>query len=164
MVLAKLVFAAALSAASALAADPLAEMAGSWRGTGWARQTPTGPQETLRCQIRNSYEAGTLTLTLAGQCIVPGRRLKIAGALTGTDGAERITGRWSNPDGGGSVRITGLQRGPIVAFTFTAKDPQTGRNLAQNVEWRLIDGTLRLRSTDRDDPTIMMSDVSFEKR
>lgn len=164
MVLAKLTFAVVLSAASALAADPLAEMGGTWQGAGWARETPTGPKETLRCKISNTYETGTLTLTLAGQCIVPGRRLKIAGELSGTKGAERITGRWSNPEGGGSVRITGLQRDAIVAFTFTAKDPETGRNLAQNIEWRLTDNTLRLRATDRDDPTIMMSDVSFEKR
>lgn len=163
MVLARLTCAAALIAASSLMADPLSEMDGTWRGTGWARQTPSGPQEALRCQIRNAYDQVTLTLTLSGECAVPGRRLKIAGLLTGTQGAEQITGRWSNPDGAGSVRITGLQRDPIVAFTFTAKDPETGRNLAQNVEWRLMDGTLRLRATDRDDPSIMMSDVSFAK-
>jgi hypothetical protein len=87
--------------------------------------------------------------------------LTIAGTLTGKEGAERITGRWSNPDGIGSVRIVGIQRDGIVAFNFRATDPTTGRDLAQNVEWRISEGTLRLRSTDRGDPSIMMSDITF---
>jgi len=81
--------------------------------------------------------------------------------LTASEGAEGITGRWSNPDGIGSVRIDGIQRDGIVAFNFNAADPATGRDLAQNVEWRVSDGALRLRSTDRSNPDIMMSDISF---
>lgn len=163
MFLAKITFLIALLAASAAGAEPLADMEGTWRGSGWARETPQGPQETVRCQITNSYDAATLTLTLSGQCVVPGRRLTVAGTLTGNDGAERITGRWSNPDGIGSARIMGIQRDDLVAFTFNATDPADGRDLAQNVEWRVNDGTLHLRSTDRDDPTIMMSDISFRR-
>ena len=148
-------------AASAGAAEPLADMDGTWRGSGWARETQQGPQETVRCQISNSYDSAALTLTLSGRCVVPGWRLSIAGTLTGSEGAERITGRWSNPDGIGSARVVGIQRDGIVAFNFTAYDPGTGRDLAQNVEWRVHDGTLRLRSTDRNDPNVMMSDISF---
>lgn len=153
----------ALLVAPPLAADPLSDMAGSWRGSGTARETPQGPPETVRCQIRNSYDDDTLTLTVEGQCVVPGRRLDISGTLTGTAGSERITGRWSNPDGIGSTRIVGLQRDNIVAFNFAATDPGTGRNLAQNVEWRVSEGALRLRSTDRANPDIMMSDIAFTR-
>lgn len=161
MVLPKFTFLIAKIAASAALSEPLADMEGDWRGSGWARQTLQGPQETLRCQITNSYDTPALTLTLSGQCVVPGRRLTISGTLVGSEGVERITGRWSNPDGIGSVRIAGIQRDGIVAFSFSATDPATGRDLAQNVEWRVSDGTLRLRSTDRSDPSILMSDITF---
>ncbi len=163
MFLSKITFMAAIIAASAATAEPLADMDGPWRGSGWARETQQGPQETLRCQVSNSYDRAALTLTLSGQCVVPGRRLTISGTLTGSESVERITGRWSNPDGIGSTRIVGIQRDGIVAFNFNAIDPATGRNVAQNVEWRVSDGTLRLRSTDRSDPTIMMSDIAFTK-
>lgn len=161
MFLSKITFMAVIVVASAAAAEPLADMDGTWRGSGWARETQQGPQETMRCQITNSYDTATLTLTLSGQCVVPGRRLTISGTLTGAEGVEQITGRWFNPDGIGSTRIVGIQRDGIVAFNFNATDPATGRNLAQNVEWRVSDQTLRLRSTDRSDPSIMMSDITF---
>lgn len=163
MFLSKTTFLIAMMAASTALSEPLADMEGTWRGSGWAKETQQGPQETVRCQITNRYDTSVLTLTLSGQCVVPGRRLTIAGTLTGSEGAERITGRWSNPDGIGSVRILGIQRDGIVAFNFRATDPATGRDLAQNVEWRVSDGALRLRSTDRRDPSILMSDINFER-
>lgn len=146
---------------SSAMAEPLADMVGTWQGSGWARETPQGPQESVRCKIRNKFDDASDTLTLSGQCVVPGKRISISGKLTGSDGAERITGRWSNPDGIGSVRVVGIQRDNFVVFTFTATDPATGRDLAQNVEWRISDGTLRLRSADRKNPSIIMSDISF---
>ncbi|MEJ6399417.1 hypothetical protein [Yoonia sp. 208BN28-4] len=161
MFLAKMSFMAAILAASAAFADPLAEMDGAWRGSGWARETLQGPQETIRCQIANSYDAAALTLTLTGQCVVPGRRLSLAGTLTGSEGQEQIFGRWSNPDGIGSSGIVGVQRNGIVAFNFDTVDPVTGRNIAQNVEWRVSENSLRLRSTDRSNPSVMMSDITF---
>ncbi len=163
MFLARITCLIAIFTASAAVAEPLADMEGTWRGSGWARETLDGPQETVRCQIANSYDAVTLTLTLSGQCVVPGRRLTMSGTLTGSDAEERISGRWSNPDGVGSVRIVGIQRDDVVAFNFNATDPATGRDLAQNIEWRVTGDTLHLRSTDRDDPSLMMSDISFSR-
>ncbi len=161
MFLSEMTFLIAMMAASTALSEPLADLHGTWRGSGWARETQQGPQETVRCQITNSYDTPALALTLSGQCVVPGRRLTISGTLVGSEGVERITGRWSNPDGIGSVRIVGVQRDGIVAFNFSATDPATGRDLAQNVEWRVLDETLRLRSTDRNDPSIMMSEITF---
>lgn len=163
MALPKITALVMITAASAATADPLADMKGTWRGSGWAREIPQGPQETLRCQITNSYNSASFTLTLKGMCAVPGRRLTLAGTLTGSDGVERITGRWSNPDGIGATRVVGVQRNGIVAFNFSAVDPATGRNIAQNVEWRVSDNSLRLRATDRKDPRIMMSDITFSR-
>lgn len=156
-------FLVAVLAAPVASADPLTDMQGTWRGGGWARETPQGPQETVRCTITNSYEEQTRTLTLSGKCVVPGRRLTISGILKGSADAERVTGRWFNPDGVGSTPIVGVQQDGIVAFNFSATDPATGQKLAQNVEWRVSDDALRLRSTDRNDPRIMMSDISFNQ-
>jgi hypothetical protein len=159
----ELMTALAVLAATPATADSLSQMGGTWQGTGWARETPQGPQETLRCRITNTYDAATLTLTLKGLCAVPGRRIDIGGRLSGTQGSTQVSGRWSNPDGIGSVPVSGLQRDGLVAFTFAATEIATGRDLAQNVEWRVSEGELRLRSTDRADPTIHMSDISFSR-
>jgi len=152
---------AALLIATPTLADPLSEMDGSWRGSGWARETPEGPKEAVRCQIRNSYDAATATLKINGKCAVPGRKLDISGTLTANDGAQGITGRWSNPDGLGSVRVRGQQRDDTVAFTYEATNPVTGKTHAQNVEWRVKDSTLRLVSADPEQPGLLMSDILF---
>ncbi|MEM7438543.1 MAG: hypothetical protein AAF393_03020 [Pseudomonadota bacterium] len=152
-----------LMIAAPATAQPLADMGGTWRGSGWARQTPDGPQETIRCRITNTYDTATLTLSVKGQCAVPGRKLTLSGTLVGQDGSEKITGRWSNPDGLGRTKVSGVQRDGLVAFTFRAKDPATGDDLAQNIVWRLFGDTLRLRATDRADPAIKMSEIEFTR-
>lgn len=148
---------------AAATAGPLAEMAGDWRGSGWAKETLEGPQEATRCQITNDYDVATATLTLSGQCVVPGRRLSVAGTLTAAEGTGRITGSWSNPDGIGRAAVVGIERDNIVAFNFNVFDPVTAQTVAQNVEWRVDDNALRLRSTDRRNPDIMMSDIAFSR-
>lgn len=144
-------------------AGPLADMAGSWRGSGWAKQTAQDPRETIRCQINNTFDAAQLKLTMSGVCAVPGRKLTLSGTLTGTPNAPRITGRWSNPDGLGSVRVVGVENKDIVAFTFSTLDLETGREISQNVEWRVSETALHLRSGDRNDTDIMLSDITFRK-
>lgn len=144
-------------------ADPLAEMAGEWRGAGWARETPQGPKEALRCRLSNTYDTKTLTLAVSGRCAAAGRKVNMSGTLQGTKGSDVLSGRWMNPDGAGSVRLRGVVKGKRVAFTFKAKDPNTGRDLAQNVEWVPLADGLHLRSTDRAQPDITMSDVKFTR-
>lgn len=163
MFLSRLVSLILLATGSMANAGVLSDMGGAWRGSGWAKETPQGPQETVRCQITNTYDDVSDTLTLVGQCVVPGRRFTMSGTLTVTEGSERITGSWSNPDGIGSARVVGVQQDGIVAFNFSALDPATGRNVAQNVELRVSDEASRLRSTDRQNPDIMMSDISFSR-
>ena len=149
-----------LLSGSALA-DPMAGMQGAWSGAGWARETLGGPQETVRCRLKNVYDANTLMIK--GRCVVPGRKLTLSGEIRREAGSEKITGHWFNPDGLGSVRINGVQRDDILAFTFRATDPETGRDIAQNVEWRVSSNGLRLRATDRTNPNAMMSDITFSR-
>lgn len=143
------------------AAEPLADMQGTWRGSGFARETSDGPKEAVRCRIRNVFSDGKLVVS--GQCVVPGRKIALAGEMKGKSGSDAVTGFWFNPDGLGSTRISGVQRDDLVAFTFSAKDPKTGVSVSQNVEWRVGPDSLRLRSSDRADPSIMMSDVRFTR-
>ncbi|MGH1575856.1 hypothetical protein [Planktotalea sp.] len=140
-------------------ADPLVEMQGDWSGSGWARETPTGPKEAVRCRLENSFDAGALTVS--GRCVVPGRKIALAGEMRAA--GSKISGHWFNPDGLGSVRISGVQQGDVIAFTFRAKDPDTGADIAQNVEWRVTGEGLHLRASDRADPSIMMSDITFAR-
>jgi hypothetical protein len=122
--------------------EPLARMQGAWAGSGWARETPQGPPETVRCRLENSFDDAAAALSITGQCVVPGRKMVMEGQIRGHAGSDRITGEWVNLNGIGSVGISGVQRGDIVAFTFRAKDPATGRDLAQNIEFRVSDGAL----------------------
>lgn len=144
-------------------AGPMADMAGSWRGSGWVKQTNDGPQESIRCQIENAFDAAHLKLTLSGICAVPGRKLTLSGTLSGSPNSARITGRWSNPDGLGSVRVVGVEQADLIAFTFSTRDPVTEREISQNVEWRVTDSSLHLRSGDRTDTDILLSDIIFRK-
>ncbi|MGB3553890.1 MAG: hypothetical protein WBA25_04535 [Jannaschia sp.] len=153
----------AVLAAAPAAADPLADMNGDWRGTGWAREVPGGTEEAVRCRLTNVYDGAAATLTVTGRCAAAGRKIDLSGTMTAEPGTDRLTGRWSNPDGPGSTGISGMVRNDIVAFTFRATDGATGRNLAQNVEWQVAPDKLRLRSTDRTDPDIMMSNIDFTR-
>ncbi|MEP5154933.1 hypothetical protein [Planktotalea sp.] len=157
----RVLIASLLLSGGAVVAEPLAHMQGAWRGSGFARETPSGPKEAVRCRINNAFADGTLVVK--GQCVVPGRKIALSGEMKGKSGSDTLTGFWFNPDGLGSTRISGVQRDDLVAFTFSAKDPKTGELVSQNVEWRVEAESLRLRSTDRADPSVLMSDVSFTR-
>ncbi len=146
---------------SAAWADPLSEMAGAWSGSGWARETLDGPKESIRCRLDNTYDADVIAIK--GRCAVPGRKLTLSGEIKRDGASDKISGHWFNPDGLGSVRISGVQRGDIIAFTFRAKDPETGHDIAQNVEWRVSPDALHLRAADRANPDALMSDIAFTR-
>ena len=158
-----LVTATALLMSATAQADPLTDMAGPWTGSGWARETVEGPREKVRCKLTNTFDKAAFTLTVSGKCVVPGRKLSLAGKLRGKAGSEQVTGRWFNPDGIGSTAINGIRRNSIIAFTFRATDPASGQVMSQNVEWRVEPEMLRLRATDRAQPDVMMSDMTFTR-
>jgi hypothetical protein len=139
-----------IAAALPALADPLPDMAGAWTGSGWARQTPGAPKEAVRCRLNNTYDAAARRLEIEGQCAVPGKRLKISGALIERD-AGRVGGYWSNPDGPGRTQISGQTQGDAVYFTFRATEPGTGRDLSQIITWRAAEGALSLRAVTRPD-------------
>lgn len=163
MLLPKITLFAIIMLSYPAAAEPIADLSGVWRGSGWAKETPKGPRETVRCRIENVYDNVTRRLKLSALCVVPGRKLKLSGSLQGKKGSEQISGRWSNPNGIGSVRVVGTQRGNIVSFTFKTTRAVNGRRHAQNVEWRISKDSLRLRSVERSDPNNSMSEISFSR-
>lgn len=147
--------------ASSAASDPLPEMAGAWSGSGWARQSPGAAKETLRCRLRNSYNAAKRRLDIEGQCAVPGKRLEIGGALImGNEG--RLSGHWRNPDGPGRTSISGQTQGDAVYFTFRANEPGTGLDISQIITWRVSDDALSLRAVTRSDRQ-EMSIIEFSR-
>ncbi len=156
------ILAAAVTAAALPAlADPLPDMAGVWTGSGWARQTPGGAKEAVRCRLTNTYNAAARRLEIDGQCAVPGKRLTIGGALIEGD-AGRVRGFWSNPDGPGRTQISGQTQGDAVYFTFRAKEPGTGRDVSQIVTWRAAGGALSFGAVTRADRADM-SKIEFSR-
>ena len=147
----------------AATADPFQAMSGKWSGSGWARKTTDGPQEATRCRLTNSYSATALELRFKGKCVAAGEKLTLSGKVTRNPADASIQGLWSNPDGLGQVKITGRHGADFILFTYRAKDPDTGQPIAQNVEWRIVDGQLQLRSVDRDQPNILMSEIFFDQ-
>lgn len=147
--------------ASPAAAETLADMAGPWSGTGTARETPTSPEETVRCRIDNTWQADRARLKVAGRCAVPGRSFDIDGTLVlGEDG--KVSGFWSNPDGPGQTAISGKAQGDAVYFTFRAKSPATGQDLSQIVTLSLKGDQLRLGTVTRDE-RIAIADILFAR-
>jgi hypothetical protein len=144
-------------------ADTLPALAGDWTGSGTAREVPEAEPDAIRCRITNTYAPERLELTMSGMCVAAGRRLDLSGTIRASDDSAAISGRWSNPDGLGNVRIAGHSGEDFVAFTYSAKDPDTGRQLDQNVELRLVGDGFRMRSVDRADRSISMSDITFTR-
>ena len=142
-------------------ANTLAALNGAWSGGGWARETPDRAQEALRYRLKNTYEANVLTAS--GRCVESGRKISLSGELKSEVGSDKISGHWSNPDGLGAVQIIGVQRDGILAFLVRAKDPETGREIAQYVEWRIDGASAHLRAFDRANPSLIMSDICFTR-
>lgn len=150
-------------AATPTLANPLEALQGAWTGTGTAREVPEAEMDALRCRITNTYDDARLELTMSGMCVTSGRRLNLSGTIRAAADSAAISGQWSNPDGLGEVRIFGHAGEDFVAFTYNAKDPATGRQLDQNVELRLVGDTFLMRSVDRADRSVAMSDLTFSR-
>ena len=141
-------------------AQALEQMQGQWTGSGWARETLSSPREVVRCRLKNTYEAGVLALK--GRCVAAGRKLTLSGEMHSKGSSERITGHWFNPDGLGSVRITGAQSQSAVAFTLQANDPDTGAKLTRKITWRVTSDGLDFRASDPAGPNAIMSEITFK--
>lgn len=129
-------------------ANPLAEMAGNWSGSGWARQTAGGPQEPLRCRIENKFNTATSRLKVRGACAVPGRRFDVNGALNGSD-PERLRGFFRNPEGAGRAELSGQINEDAAVFAFQVTVPKTGEKISQVVSWKVTEAGLSFRAMDR---------------
>lgn len=158
-----LILALALALPTIASADPFAGLAGDWSGSGTVRETPQGPLEQVRCRISNNHDASRGHLTMKGLCVLAGKRLTVAGTLNKAADGRAVTGVWTNPDGPGDVPVSGHAGEDFIAFTYRADDPVSGRALDQNVELRVLDDGFRLRSVDRADRSISMSDITFAR-
>ena len=102
-------------------------------------------------------------MTASGRCVASGRKISLSGELKSEVGSDKISGHRFNPDGLVAVQIIGVQRDGILAFLVRAKDPETGREIAQYVEWRIDGASVHLRAFDRANPSLIMSDIRLTR-
>ena len=96
---------------SAIAAELLENLRGSFRGTGWGVRSPEAGKETIRCKLSGTYSDQTGRTELTGQCAAPGNKFKINGYIRKSSVPGRYVGRWANPYGIGEVSISGEAAG-----------------------------------------------------
>lgn len=154
--------AACIFLASPALSDPLQDMAGTWRGTGWAKRTADSAQEPVKCRLKNTYDASARRITVAGKCVVPGRKIDMAGHIEAKKSGT-ATGRWFNPDGLGSTKLTGTYTNGRILFSFRVKDPKDDTIVSQSIEWTTTSDSLRMRSADTSAPDVPMADIRFTR-
>ncbi|MEM8787140.1 MAG: hypothetical protein AAGE76_02665 [Pseudomonadota bacterium] len=152
---------AALPAAAQEDGTALARMTGDWTGGGWVQERGDSAQERIRCRMRNNHDATTGEITVDGTCAVPGRRLVLAGALA-PEGADRVTGRWQNPEGMGSQRIRGSLSAAGFAFAVTTNDQLTGERLDRVITWTVMPDRIVVTTADAADDT-PLGEIVFER-
>ncbi len=128
-----------LGSTSATAAKPvpLAKMAGQWTGDGWASRAKGASKERVRCRLKAKYSVKTRKLTLSGKCAATSGTYSLLGHIAEYPGSKKLTGRWVNPKGMGSMNITGNRRGNRLTFLFDGKDKKSKRKVAYRTVWDL---------------------------
>ncbi len=116
---------------------PLAQMAGKWTGNGWASRTEGGSKEGVRCRLTAKYSAKTRKLSLSGKCAATSGTYILLGHIAEYPGSGKLTGRWVNPKGVGSLNIAGKRSGNRLTFLFDGKGKKSDRKVAYKTVWDL---------------------------
>lgn len=151
-----------LCATTAGAETPLSRMAGDWTGSGWARKTQNHPAERIRCRVSNTYDATLMQLTVEGRCAVAGRQIPMTGTLRQTDAGGQLAGDWDVPTDIGSTTVAGRVDDTSVAITLAATAPGSGQDITQVLRWTVEGEKMLLQSTLVADPTLVMSEITFQ--
>ncbi len=143
--------------------DLLKSMEGRWKGDGWAKRTVGGAREVVRCRLNNTYFPDSRELVVSGKCAVPGKKFDFKGAVSSKDGNDVIIGRWANPFGFGSTSVKGRLQGKKAVLNFTAPDPETKKDVDQQMIWRVSGGGFRITSRLRGGGNMQLSDLRFRR-
>jgi len=157
------VAALSLAAGGATAETALSQMEGAWAGSGWAKRTPNHPQEKIRCRMTNTYDQAREAISVDGLCAVSGRQITMAGALQQVADDGRLEGQWDNSIGGGQSSVEGQIADGMVYVEVEAAAIGSGDDVSQTLRWSFAnDGGLLLQSTLLEDPSIVMSEITFK--
>ncbi|MEP2990112.1 MAG: hypothetical protein ABJN65_14120 [Parasphingorhabdus sp.] len=132
--------------AKAAKSVPLANMAGQWTGNGWASRTVGASKEKVRCRLKAKYNAKTRKLSLSGKCAASSGTYTLLGHIAEYAGSKKLTGRWVNPKGIGSMNIAGNRSGNRLTFRFNNKDKKSKRKVAYKTVWDLRSGGFSLNT------------------
>ena len=141
----------------------LAKMTGEWRGSGWGVRHATAPRERVRCRMRAKYRAKSRKLILSGKCAATSRSFTILGHLAEYPGNKRITGRWINPSGIGSLNIRGVRRANAFIFTFRAKDRKSKKRRSYQTVWDMAPRSMKMRTMLVDHEKKPVGVIQFER-
>lgn len=125
-------------------AMPLSKLAGSWKGDGWALRQKGETKEGVRCRLKANYKSQSRRLALSGKCAATSGTYTLLGHIADYPGTNRVTGRWVNPSGVGSVKIAGTRAGNRMTFFFDSKDATTKKKVRYKTVWDLGDNTFSL--------------------
>ncbi len=132
--------------AKAAKSVPLANMAGQWTGNGWASRTVGASKEKVRCRLKAKYNAKTRKLSLSGKCAASSGTYTLLGHIAEYAGSKKLTGRWVNPKGIGSMNIAGNRSGNRLTFLFNNKDKKSKRKIAYKTVWDLRNSSFSLNT------------------
>lgn len=116
---------------------PLAQMAGKWTGKGWASRSEGGSKEGVRCRLKAKYNAKTRKLSLSGKCAATSGTYTLLGHIAEYSNSGKLTGRWINPRGVGSLNIAGKRSGNRLTFLFEGKAKKPDRKVRYKTVWDL---------------------------
>ncbi len=124
----------------------LSKYGGKWSGSGWGKRDAGAPRERVRCRMTAKYRAKTRRLSVSGKCAAASRSFTLLGHVAEYRGSNRLTGRWVNPSGMGSVKVAGRRNGNNLIFTFRAKDRKLGKMRQFRTVWKLNRNSFTLNS------------------
>lgn len=141
----------------------LSGLGGEWRGSGWGLRHATAPQEQVRCRMRTRYHTRARRFALSGRCAATSRSFTILGHIAEYPDSDRITGRWVNPDGFGSMNIRGSRNANTFTFTFRAEDRNSKETRTYRTTWQMSQNSMTVRTSLADHDDTLVGLIQFER-
>lgn len=143
---------------------PLSQFAGKWSGTGWGKRDSSAAREAVRCRMTARYRKATRKLVFSGKCAATSRTFTLLGHVAHYPGTNKITGRWVNPDGVGSINISGKRQVNQLSFEFQAKDRNSGEKQTFRNHWNLSSSTFSIRTDQMTPVQSTIGSISFKRK
>lgn len=143
---------------------PLSNYAGKWEGLGWVKRHASAERESVRCRLTARYGKNSRKLSMNGKCAAAARTFTLLGHIAGNPETNEMTGRWVNPDGVGSLNISGKRRVNSATFEFKAKDRKSGERQSFRTSWGFGKVGFSIRSQQLTPQTSEIGAISFERR